>query len=77
MSKNSRAPALPSLLLGLEDALQATRVEVDEDKVGVDGLVAAILLFERLCDRGVRSPVGDNRAKKKTMERKNKTRRSI
>lgn len=43
---NARALSLPLLLLGVEDRLQVTRVEVDEDGAGVDGLLPSVLPLE-------------------------------
>lgn len=40
---HSRALSVPLLLVGVEDALQAASVEVDEDAVGVYGLLATVL----------------------------------
>lgn len=57
----SRALAVPLLLLGVEDGLQAARVEVYEDLVGIDGLLPAVLALERRFDSFVGGPVRNER----------------
>lgn len=71
-AKNLRAVARPLLLLGVEDALQVTRVEVDEDLVGVDGLVPSVLSLQSHRDGLVRGPVRNNRSTTVVQKKKKK-----
>lgn len=43
---NARALPFPLLLLGIEDRLQVTRIEVDEDGARIHGLLPSVLLLE-------------------------------
>lgn len=66
---DSRALAVPLLLVRVEDGLEAARVEVYEDLVGVDGLVTAVLPLQRRRNALVRSPLRNKGPAKFTKER--------
>lgn len=69
--RNSRAPAVPLLLLGVEDALEVAREEIHEDMVGIHGVITPELPLESLRHGLTLRPFRHHRPAKATEARGN------
>lgn len=75
--RNSRAPAVPFFLFGIEDVLQVACEEIHEDVVGIHGRITPELPLESLghglapCPLGHYRPAEAREARENTRERRN------